>query len=243
MPSDKVIDDEYFQPEISIFNLTVSIDQEGTSQAPWQDTKIKFARARFGLDFPYERIPNTPYSFQYTTFLLTETIRQRIVRSARDLGLTAYVVDYTEGQGSWESTLKLIIEGIIAYAHLREALERMAKDLEDSLRTPGFTVHVAPPTPHNVASRRITHQQLAVTRQKITTLKWLIGIVPIFLCGIAAIIYFHESMQEEREKEPQKIEITLKPEGALPVSVQEVSPAKDTTKVPHTQNSKKNQPG
>lgn len=225
MPSEHRQREEYnrdFLPEISTYDIRIEVKIYNGVELSFKEMKALLA-ADILNGYPYRKETTTfptinpDIDNSYLTSVIASYFTFRINGSLKR-NSKAYLANCRDREGSYILLASMILEAMVDYNHLREALARIQEDLE-STHIGNFHVTHAFITPRNTAAARIAHQHLALARRKAMTTRIMSIVVPIVFCATGAGIIFYAKVEEQEES--KKIEVTINPKGAVPVSIEQ----------------------
>jgi hypothetical protein len=160
------------------------------------------------------RIYDQRFPFNIELSLLTGFFSDQIKYYGDQENIKIYPVDFLEGSGSLLVTMKLIVECFIAYDHLYEALERVARKLEGALSNNDFDVTVRQPTPRSSHSHPQPNPKKSAGASAVRFLRDnLIGSIAL-VCVF--VIWFGSRKEEEKPLFPEKIDVLIRQQAIPP---------------------------
>jgi hypothetical protein len=237
MPEERQQREEYtgdFLPEVSIYDIRIEINIINGPVLTFKQMKAQLATEiitgrpyyRDVSDYPLPSTLEEVSNEGYFTTVIASYLAFRINQSLERKHIKGYLTNCREREGSYIMLASMVLEALVTYNELREALERIEKDLESISSLGNFHVTRAAITPRNTTASRIAHQHLALAQRKAMTARIMSIALPIILCAIATIIVI--AAKREEHEDSKKIEVTINPQGTVPVSIPHNTPATDS---------------
>jgi len=181
------------------FNLRIIIDDQNHSKGSL--FAEDYANALRGIHRTMSEnlfFPRNKF-LQITDLYPQVFIVSRIQSIARQFETNAYISDYQETDGSLIITSVLILETLINYDHIREAIEKIEEDLDKVLNIPGYTADV------NIKGRIPRHATGSTNRHAVISGYTRMAIMVFALIGA----FFLTARYLSEEKKAEKIEVVI----------------------------------